>query len=126
MLDASEKRFPNANPMIPPRIGIVDDVDKFDATFFGVPLKQSNLMDPQCRLLMETAYEAILDAGVCPRSIHGSRTGVFIGVTASDTDGELLFGDIDDNNNGLTGFVPAHFLLSSHQLVTLRKIDRKK
>ena len=43
--------------------GRLRDLDKFDATFFGIPPKQANLMDPQLRFLLEATYEALIDAG---------------------------------------------------------------
>lgn len=41
-------------------------------------------MDPQIRVLLEHSYEAILDAGISPQSLHGSKTGVFIGCSYDD------------------------------------------
>lgn len=48
---------------LPRRSGKLKDLSKFDATFFGVHAKQAHTMDPQLRLLLEVAYEAIVDAG---------------------------------------------------------------
>lgn len=72
---------------LPAKFGAIDNIDKFDATFFGLTAKQSNASDPQSRLMIEAAYEAIIDAGVCPESIRGSRVGVYVGVSSSDWDG---------------------------------------
>lgn len=110
MVEPSEKRWPAFNAEIPTRMGIVDDIEKFDATFFGVPYKQSNTMDPQCRLLIETAYEAILDAGVCPKSIRGSKTGVFIGACFGESDKVFFFDQVTESGHGITGFVRAFFV----------------
>jgi len=51
------------NPEIPARTGKLFSIDKFDASFFGIHNKQAESMDPQCRLLLEKTYEAIVDAG---------------------------------------------------------------
>jgi fatty acid synthase len=48
---------------LPTRNGKIKDLSKFDATFFGVSPKQADRMDPQLRLLLETTYESIIDAG---------------------------------------------------------------
>jgi hypothetical protein len=60
---------------LPTRCGKIKELDKFDATFFNVHAKQSHLMDPQLRMLLELTYEAIIDAGVNPTTVRGSRTG---------------------------------------------------
>ena len=49
----------------PKRWGLLQNLDKFDATFFGVPPKQANFMDPQLRFLLEVTHEALIDAGRC-------------------------------------------------------------
>lgn len=43
-------------------------------------------MDPMCRMLMEHAFEAIVDAGVNPRHLRGTKTGVFIGACFSESE----------------------------------------
>lgn len=52
-----------AHPGMPLRIGKIKNINKFDASFFGVHYKQAHAMDPMCRILLEKAYEAIIDAG---------------------------------------------------------------
>jgi len=49
---------------IPKRMGIVEDWDKFDSSFFNIIPKFADMMDPQGRKLLEVTYEAIIDAGV--------------------------------------------------------------
>ena len=51
------------HPEIPARAGKLYNIDKFDASFFGIHKKEADSMGPQCRMLLEKTYEAIVDAG---------------------------------------------------------------
>ena len=46
-----------------PRMGKLKNIDKFDGLFFGIVNNMSDVIDPQSRVLVETTYEAIIDAG---------------------------------------------------------------
>lgn len=59
--------------------GFMQDIDKFDYSFFNLSPKEAALMDPNQRLFLQTAWEAIEDAGYGGRRIRSSRTGVYIG-----------------------------------------------
>ncbi len=77
--------FYDPDPMIPGRMttkwgGFLSDIAGFDAEFFGITPREAEAMDPQQRMVLEVAWEALEDAGIPPESLAGTRTGVMMGV----------------------------------------------
>lgn len=66
------------------RGGFLEDVDAFDARFFGITPREAAEIDPQHRLLLTTAWEAMEDSGIPRERWEGSRTGVFTGILGMD------------------------------------------
>ncbi|MCY3599215.1 MAG: beta-ketoacyl synthase N-terminal-like domain-containing protein [Gemmatimonadetes bacterium] len=64
--------------------GYVNGLELFDARFFGIRPIAAETMDPQQRMLLETSWQALEDAGIDPEDLRGSRTGVFAGLNASE------------------------------------------
>ncbi|WP_344432352.1 type I polyketide synthase, partial [Amycolatopsis minnesotensis] len=63
--------------------GFIYDAANFDADFFGISPKEAVAMDPEQRILLETSWEALERAGIDPRGLRKSDTGVYLGVSYS-------------------------------------------
>jgi acyl transferase domain-containing protein len=61
-----------------PRGAFLERVDEFDPTFFGLSPREVVVMDPAHRLLLETAWHALEDAGIVPAALFNQEVGVFI------------------------------------------------
>jgi acyl transferase domain-containing protein len=71
--------------MVTRRGGFIDqDVQAFDAAYFGVTPREVARMDPQQRLFLETTWEALDDAGITPEELAGTQTAVFAGSSGHD------------------------------------------
>uniref|UniRef100_A0A0N4ZTR7 Fatty acid synthase n=1 Tax=Parastrongyloides trichosuri TaxID=131310 RepID=A0A0N4ZTR7_PARTI len=109
LITEDDLRWPPGFYGLPTRHGKIKDLKKFDAQYFGVTPKQANFMDPQSRLLLECVGEAILDAGLNPKDLRGTRTGVFVGCSASETGGALTQDPETVTGYTLTGCVRSMF-----------------
>lgn len=81
--------FYNADPQTPGTMntkwgGFLDHFDRFDSAFFDLSTRETLQMDPQQRILMEVALEALENAGQAPDKLSGSANGVFIGISSFD------------------------------------------
>lgn len=77
--------FYDPDPMAPGRMptkwgAYLNDIAGFDADFFGITPREAAAMDPQQRVLLEVAWEALENAGLAPDHLSESRTAVMMGV----------------------------------------------
>ncbi|MFJ6215669.1 SDR family NAD(P)-dependent oxidoreductase [Streptomyces sp. NPDC092296] len=63
---------------------VLGDADRFDADFFGLSPREAQLMDPQHRLFLETAWHAMEDAGYPAERLRGRNVSVHVGASAGD------------------------------------------
>jgi amino acid adenylation domain-containing protein len=68
----------------PRRSGFLQSIDRFDAAFFHIAPREAIYLDPQQRMLLEVAWEALEDAGQVPDRLAGTAVGVFIGISTND------------------------------------------
>jgi thioester reductase-like protein len=64
--------------------GFLQQIDRFDPASFGLSPKESAAMDPQHRLLLEVATEALESAALAPSRLKGMRAGVYVGLCTGD------------------------------------------
>ncbi len=90
--------------------GFLDEIDKFDYKFFRLTPKEASLMDPNQRLLLQTVWGAIEDAGYAISNLAGSKTGIYIGFANHPryTYGNMVY-DVDSSSNSISiiGNLPA-------------------
>ena len=78
--------------------GFVEGLDRFDAKFFGIRPIEARTMDPRQRMLLETSWRALEDAGIDPGPLGGSRTGVYAGLTGGSEYRDLIAASGQDDS----------------------------
>lgn len=95
-IDEEYKRFAQ-------KAGFLNEIDKFDASFFKISSREAEFMDPQQKIMLEIAWQAIEDAGHKVSDLSGTNTGVFIGVSTADYKYFLDSSDIEIESLAITG-----------------------
>ncbi|WP_437616958.1 SDR family NAD(P)-dependent oxidoreductase [Sorangium sp. So ce834] len=99
--------------------GLMSDIDRFDAGFFNISPRESELMDPQQRIFLEAVWGTIENAGYAPSSLSGSSVGVFVGTSTNDY-GQLLAEFADGGGHALTGIAPCMIANRISYMLNLR------
>ncbi|WP_203721047.1 type I polyketide synthase, partial [Paractinoplanes brasiliensis] len=97
--------------------GFLADVAGFDAAFFGISPREALAMDPQQRILLETTWRALEDAGIDPGGLRGSATGVYVGTNGQDYPALLSLAGSD--GDGFIGTGNAASVISGRLAYTL-------
>lgn len=89
-LVSTTERYPADYHGLPGRQAEIGPISKFDSMFFGISASQADCLDPQIRLLLESVFEAVVDAGYSMADLAGSNTGVYVGGCFSDLHKAML------------------------------------
>ncbi|MBN9669609.1 non-ribosomal peptide synthetase [Roseibium aggregatum] len=87
--------------------GFIEDIEAFDAPFFGVSAPEARMMDPQQRLLLTEAWRVMEDAGYAPSALAGSKTGVFIGTADTGYSRLIAEAGVKVEGYSMTGLAPS-------------------
>lgn len=90
--------------------GVLSDVDRFDADFFGFSRSEAELADPQHRLFLECSWHALEDAGVDPGRFDG-----LVGVFAGGAPSTYLLSNLLQNDDAVLSYGPDHLVLQNEK-----------
>src|SRR5688572_19139287 len=99
------------NPRYVRAAGILQNVEWFDAAFFGVNPREAELMDPQHRLLLECSWRALEDAGYDSESFRGS-IGVYVGMNKAS----YLLSNLVPHGNTISPLAPNQTELANEKI----------
>ncbi|ERF68064.1 hypothetical protein EPUS_08500 [Endocarpon pusillum Z07020] len=111
---------PNGTSNHPGGHFISGDIRDFDHAFFQISKSQAAAIDPQQRLLMELAYEALENGGISRESIAGTSTSVFTAIFPTDYNGHLYRDPLDLPVYYMTGVETAIFSNRLSHVLDLR------
>lgn len=109
------EEYYDSDPSVPNKIntrwgGFIEQISKFDYSFFNLSPREAAYIDPQERLLLEVAWEAIEDAGQLISDNSANKTGIFIGIYNNDY---LLLQANGTKINNYTGLSAYHGLAAN-------------
>ncbi|KAG5318196.1 FAS synthase, partial [Pseudoatta argentina] len=103
LVRADHNRWQIEHAEFPRRMGTVNNVEKFDADFFGLSFEQAHMLVPEARMLLEHSYEAIIDAGINPKQLQGKNTAIIIGTSCIESQERFMFKDIQTRGQNVYG-----------------------
>ncbi|XP_020294893.1 fatty acid synthase-like [Pseudomyrmex gracilis] len=96
-------RWNSEHPDLPKRLGIINNLNKFDAEFFDICDSYANTLDPSLRILLERTYEAIVDAGINPKQLQGRNIATIVATSSIESQSEFVYRDIQMNGMNFLG-----------------------
>ncbi|RLK24972.1 acyl transferase domain-containing protein [Micromonospora sp. M71_S20] len=87
--------------------GFLTDAAGFDAALFGISPREAMVMDPQQRVLLESAWELFERSGTAPADMRETNTGVFVGTNGQDYATLLMAARVETEGYQATGNVAA-------------------
>ena len=87
--------------------GFIKGLADFDPLFFGISPREAEIMDPQQRLILQSVWNVIEDAGYAARSLAGTRTALFIGMSASGYDKIVADAGVPIDGLSAAAFLPS-------------------